>query len=257
MTDEWQPAQYNRFARERSAPFYDLLGLVHPAPGGRAVDFGCGTGRLTTEMHRTLQLSATAGVDRSAAMLAEAPAEPGVEFRQGDLRSVTDVGPVDVVFSNAALQWVGDHPGVLRAWTSLLGSGGQLAVQVPANADHPSHLVAAEVAMESPFLEAFGGEPPPDPVHSVLPPERYATLLDDLGFVEQHVRLQVYGHRLPTSVDVVEWVAGTTLVRFRERLPAELYARYVERYRTRLLEVIGDRSPYFYPFKRILFWARR
>jgi trans-aconitate 2-methyltransferase len=56
---------------------------------------------------------------------------------------------------------------------------------------------------------------------------------------------------------VVDWVAGTTLVRFRERLPAELYARYVERYRTRLLEVIGDRSPYFYPFKRILFWARR
>lgn len=136
--------------------------------------------------------------------------------------------------------------------------GGQLAVQMPANSDHPSHLVAADVAAESPFAEAFDGGPPPDPVRShVLRPEQYAELLDEMGFAEQHVRLQVYGHHMGSPSDVVEWVKGTTLTRFRERLPEDLYELFLVRYSDALLSVLGARRPYFYAFKRILFWARR
>jgi trans-aconitate 2-methyltransferase len=45
-TDSWDPAQYEQFERERSAPFFDLLDLVEPCPGGRVVDLGCGTGEV-------------------------------------------------------------------------------------------------------------------------------------------------------------------------------------------------------------------
>jgi len=90
----------------------------------------------------------------------------------------------------------------------------------------------------------------------VLAPQRYAELLDELGFAEQHVRLQVYGHHLASTSDVVEWTKGTTLLPFQRALPPEGFDAFVERYRERLAEVVGDRAPYFYTFNRILFWAR-
>ena len=87
----------------------------------------------------------------------------------------------------------------------------------------------------------MGGRPPPDPVAAnVLAPEQYAILLDHLGAARQHVRLQVYGHRLARSADVVEWVKGTSLTRFTNVLPAELHAEFIAAYTARLLELIGD-----------------
>ena len=92
---------------------------------------------------------------------------------------------------------------------------------------------------------------------NVLKPEVYATLLHELGCSEQHVRLQVYGHHLASTASVVEWVKGTTLTRFRTAMPADAYADFESMYSTRLVEVLGEQRPYFYPFKRILFWGRR
>ena len=71
------------------------------------------------------------------------------------------------------------------------------------------------------------------------------------------MRLQVYGHTLARSADVVEWVKGTSLTRFTNVLPAELHEEFLATYTQRLLERIGDTAPFFYPFKRILFWGRR
>ena len=87
-------------------------------------------------------------------------------------------------------------------------------------------------------------------------PERYAELLYGIGFSEQLVRLQVYGHRLASSAAVVEWTKGTTLLRFKNLLTPDLFELFMERYRHRLAEVLGEEAPYFYTFKRILFHAR-
>ena len=261
-TSTWDPGQYNRFAAEREQPFWDLAGLVEEVPSPEVVDLGCGDGRLTAALHRSLGAAATTGVDSSPAMLAAAEphAEAGVSFAAGDISSWTgrDLDPsrpgreVDIVFSNAALQWVPDHAGVLERWTAALRPGGQLAVQMPTNADHPSHRVARALA-----AEWLGDRAPPDPVeHNVLVPEAYAALLHDLGFERQHVRLQVYGHVLASTSAVVEWVKGTSLTRFRAVLGAD-HERFVDEYRRRLVADLGDHRPYFYAFKRILLWGRR
>src|SRR5262249_14624067 len=60
--DTWQPDTYARFAAERRQPFFDLLGLVEPVPGGRAVDLGCGTGELTRELHVRTAVAETLGL---------------------------------------------------------------------------------------------------------------------------------------------------------------------------------------------------
>jgi trans-aconitate 2-methyltransferase len=255
MPDRWDPTQYLKFAAERSQPFFDLLELVVPAPGGEVIDLGCGTGELTARLHDHTRAGATIGVDSSEAMLAEARplAGGGLRFDAGDISRFDAQGRFDVIFTNAALQWVPDHPGLLARLVAGLRPGGQLAVQVPANDDHPSHTVAAEVVREAPFRDNLREELPAV-VHET--PQRYAELLDELGCSEQHVRLQVYGHRLASTASVVEWTKGTLLLRFQRLLPPELFDPFVHRYRERLVEVLGDRAPYFFPFKRILFWAR-
>ena len=251
MTADWDPDQYRRFEAERDQPFHVLLSLLAPVPGGAVVDLGCGVGRLTAFAHHALGASSSLGIDSSAAMLARSPAAPGLAFEPGDIAAWTAPPSVDAVLSNAALHWVPDHGDVLARWVAALRPGGQLAVQVPANADHPAHRLVGEVAAE------LGLDVGPDPVAAnVLSPEAYAAILDGLGAAEQHVRLQVFVHHLASSTEVVEWLKGTTLTRVRTATDDAAYDRFLAAYRARLVAEIGNRAPYPYFFKRVVFWAR-
>ena len=258
---DWDPEQYEKFAAQRAEPFWDLARLIDTSsPIGTMADLGCGSGELTVALADQLGVTQCIGIDSSAAML-ERAAELSTDhttFVEGDIARWTSDADHHLVFANASLQWVPDHPAVLGRWTAALRPGGQLAVQVPANSDHPSHLGSARVAARQPYLSAMGGEPPADPVAAhVLAPERYASLLHALGYTEQHVRLQVYGHLMPSTSAVVDWVRGTSLTRFFRLLPAEMHEPFVDAVRAELLAEVGDERPYFYPFKRILIWARR
>lgn len=252
----WNPAQYDRFREERSQPFFDLVAMVERAPGMRVVDLGCGTGALTKRLHLELGAAETLGVDSSETMLAKSRESeaPGLRFELGAIEDFAADAAFDLVFSNAALHWVDGHEALLVRLTRALRPGGQLAVQMPANFDHPSHTVAAEVARDAPFAAAMAGYTRKVPV---LAPEAYAEMLDRLGYARQSVRLAVYGHKLASTGDVVEWVKGTLLTDYEKRMPPELFARYVEAYRARLIARLGERAPYFFAFKRVLFWARR
>jgi trans-aconitate 2-methyltransferase len=245
----WSPNQYERFKGERAQPFHDLLALVEPRPGMRVIDLGCGTGELTGAMHEQLEAAETLGVDSSPQMLAKAAAfaTETLRFEQRAIEDVSGERPFDLVFSNAALHWVEDHPALFARLTNLVADGGQLAIQMPANHDHPSHVVAAGLA---PHFGVAGRVVP------MLAPEAYAALLHRLGYTRQHVRLQVYGHVLDSARDVVEWVKGSTLTYYQERL-GDAWPAFLEAYTKRLLEALPDDRPFFFPFKRVHLWARR
>ena len=254
LSDGWQPDQYARFRDEREQPFHDLLALVSPVPGGRVVDLGCGTGVLTRVLHEHTQAAETVGVDRSDAMLDKSAqhAGEGVRFERGDIAAFARSG-LDVVFANASLQWVDDHETLFPQLASTLKPGGQLAVQMPSNNDHVSHTTAHVVAREPRHAAALGGYVREYPLRE---PEWYAELFARLGFTEQHVREQVYLHRLPAPADVIEWVKGSLLTDYRNRLPPADYEAYLTDYRERLLTLLPDERPFLYPFKRILLWGR-
>jgi len=252
-TDAWDPAQYNRFADEREQPFWDLTALLQPVTNPVLADLGCGDGRLTAALHAHLAARTSHGVDSSAAMINDASthATDDVTFELGDIATWEQPSTYDIVFANASLQWVPDHRAVLERWIRSLKPGGQIAVQVPSNADQATHRIAAELGAE------LLADPPPDPVaNNVLPPEQYARVLDDLGCVDQTVRLQVYAHHLATTADAVEWVKGTMLTRFKEPLGADGWNDFVDEFRTRYVAAMGEQSPYLFPFKRVLLWGR-
>ena len=244
----WNPDQYEKFKSERQQPFHDLVALIEVRPRMRVVDFGCGTGELTRALHDRLQADETVGIDNSETMLLKSGSFGSelLRFERGNIEAFVTDRPYDLVFSNAALHWIPDHPRLIAKLAGLLAPRGQLALQMPSNFDHPSHRIASELA------PAFALAPR---APSVLPPERYATLLHDLGFARQLVRLQVYGHVLPSTGDVVEWVKGTTLTDYQSRLEPAVFDDFLAQYRERLLREIGDARPYFYAFKRVLLWA--
>lgn len=255
--DSWNPEQYGKFKNQRSLPFFDLMGLLAPVDEARVVDLGCGTGELTLELHRHVGASSTLGLDSSDEMLRASAAfvKPGLSFEKGHLEAWAPVGEYDIVFSNAALQWVGDHPSLFGRLRAALREGGQLAVQMPMNHDYPTHVIASRMSHEPRWRAKLKGQTY-DKFSSLLSLEDYASLLFRLGFAEQNVMLKVYPQLVESRADVVEWVRGSMLTYFQSRLTPEDFDEFVSEFEERLFAVLPDEHPFFYPFKRVLIWGQ-
>ncbi len=253
----WEPDRYEQFKNERYAPFDDLLGLVDVRARLRAIDLGCGTGELTRRLADALPDSDVLGIDSSSEMLARARERerPGLRF---ELRRIEDAeGAWDLIFSNAALQWVDDHQWLVPRLLSLLTPGGQLVVQMPSNFSHPTHTFIDELASEEPFRTALVdwglNWSTSRPVLSI---DEYAALLYACDGAEITVFEKVYPHVLEDADALADWMSGTALVPYFERLPDDLREPFMERYRERLRARFPSR-PVFYGFRRTLFAATR
>jgi trans-aconitate 2-methyltransferase len=247
----WDPKRYEQFAEQRFLPFEDLVALINVRPGLRVVDIGCGTGELTRRLAELLPDSDVLGIDASAEMLERArEVAPDVRFEQQRIEDVS--GEWDLVFSHAAIQWVEDHASLIPRLFSMVAPAGQIAVQQPSNFDQPSHTIMKSIAEEQPYASALSW----NREWPVLGIDDYAQLLFDAGAADMTVFEKVYPHVLENADAIVDWMSGTALVPYRERLGEELYASFRERYRT-LLRERYPMSPVFFGFRRTLFAARR
>ncbi|HKG53692.1 MAG TPA: methyltransferase domain-containing protein [Anaerolineales bacterium] len=247
----WDPKQYHKFQAERSAPFFDLLALVEIRPNLNVVDLGCGTGELTRHL-AALPGSKVTGLDASPQMLEKATSfsTPSLRFEQGDQSRLR--GDWDLIFSNAALQWSEQHKNLIPRLYQRLNPGGQIAVQVPSNHNHISHQIYRETAGEEPFKSILNGFQRYAPVLSI---DDYARLFFESGAEDIVVFEKVYAHVLEDSDAVVEWISGTALVPYFERL-GEHKEEFVNALRTKMRAALPE-TPVFYPFRRTLFSARK
>lgn len=246
----WNPNQYHKFQSERSAPFFDLLKLVNARPQLKAIDLGCGTGELTRQLADTLPNGHVTGLDSSSEMLVKAAQYAGsnLTFMLGKQEDLTDSW--DLIFSNAALQWSENHEALFPDLFSKLNSGGQLVVQIPSNHNHISHQVIRETASEEPFRTLLNGYNRQSPVLSI---EKYAELMFQCGAEQINVFEKVYAHVLEDSDAIVEWIKGTALVPYLERL-GEGKEDFLRVVRKKLSQALPQ-SPVFYPFKRTFIYA--
>ncbi len=247
----WNPETYLKFQNERFAPFEDLARMVRVQSGLSAVDLGCGTGELTARLQALLPESQVLGVDSSDAMLekARALAGPALRFEKGEIERVS--GTWDLVFSNAAIQWVDDHESLIPRLLSLVNPGGQIVIQLPSNQEHCTHTAILDLAAEEPFLTALGGWRRQFPVLKVA---QYAELLFKHGASDIVIFEKVYPHILPDADALAEWMRGTALVPYMERMKPESQRDFLDAYRKRL-RARWPASPVFFGFNRILFSA--
>lgn len=204
----WDPAQYSRFAAERDRPFFELTSRIGATAPRHVVDIGCGQGHLTATLAQRWPHAIVEGFDSSPEMIADAADVPGVTFSVADAADWQPTGDVDVIVSNAALQWVPRHQELMAHWASVLPSGGWLAVQVPGNFDSPSHALMRRVAGDDRWAAKL--QDVLRHTDAVGTPAAYAKVLLDAG-LDADAWETTYIHVLHGDDPVLEWIRGTGL----------------------------------------------
>ena len=147
----WDPGQYLKFGGERLRPALDLLARAPVDAPAQVVDLGCGTGSITRILAERFPRASVTGLDGSAEMLATASKTPKpgetIAWQQADIGTWQAKHPVNLIYSNAALQWLKGHDALFPHLMQQLASGGALMVQMPRNHGAPSHtLMEASIA---------------------------------------------------------------------------------------------------------------
>jgi trans-aconitate 2-methyltransferase len=252
----WDAGQYLKYAEERSRPFFDLLARVERQEADCIADLGCGPGNLTRVLCEYWPAAQVVGVDSSPEMLAQAKAIPGrLQFVQADLASWASERPIDLVVSNAALQWVGDHEGLLRRFAKMLAAEGTLAVQMPYHFQEPAQRAIEETKADSRWRSALEGVG----LHeaSVSPLAWYVDRLHDLRFTVDAWQT-TYIHVLTGENPVLEWFKGTALRPLLSRLAEQARAEFLHELGGRLRVAFPVRGGItLLPFTRLFFVATR
>lgn len=251
----WNAGQYLRFADERTRPCRDLAAAVAVEAPARIVDLGCGPGNSTAQLAARWPAAEIVGIDNSEAMLAAARRDaPQQSWRLGDIGSWTSEQPVDLVFSNAAVQWVPDHASTLPRLLAQATAGGALAVQMPCNFDADAHKTMRTIAASRAWRGHFVGGVREWHVHpasfyyDVLSP--HATRLD--------IWETEYLHVMSGPTAIVEWYKGTGLRPFLDPLPDDATR---QRFLAEYLEAITVAYPaqsdgcVLFPFRRLFLIA--
>jgi len=248
----WNPEQYLRFADERLRPVLDLIGRIgHPAPQ-RVVDLGCGAGNALPLLAARFPGATITGVDGSAAMLRKA-ADAGFPVQQADIAQWTPEEPVDVLFSNAALHWLGEHERLFTRLLGFLAGGGVMAVQMPAMHAEPLRARQDAIASSGPWAERLAGITSAPPIlsagdyYDLLRP-RVTTL--DMWYTE-------YLHVLQGPDPVVQWAMGTSLRPYLDALAEEERPAFIRDYAEAMRAAYPPRADgrVLLPFRRLFLVA--
>jgi trans-aconitate 2-methyltransferase len=254
MPHTWDPDRYLTYADERGRPFVELLARIGTAAPTEVVDLGCGAGNLTGLLAERWPDARVVGLDSSPEMITAAQGlGQSVTYAVADLRDWQPERPVDVLVSNATLQWIPGHLELLPSLVAAVAPGGWFAFQVPGNFDEPSHTIRAELAAEAPYAEHTEGVATP----ASHDPAVYYDALTAAG-CSADVWETTYTHVLDGADPVFTWVSGTGARPTLQALPDDLRATFEAEFKSRLAAAYPVRTDgtVLLPFRRVFAVAR-
>ncbi len=214
----WNPREYLRFGDERTRPALDLAFRIAVESPTAVVDLGCGPGNSTAVLAGRWPQARVLGLDSSAEMIAAARAAyPHVEWQILGIAQWSPEVPFDVVFSNAALQWLPDHGPLIERLFGFVAPGGALAFQIPSATYAEVRSLIHEIARQEPWAERMRGPlgvltmEPPGFYYDCLVPQARSV---DLWETE-------YVHLMESPSSIVEWIASTGLRPFLDALATD------------------------------------
>ena len=258
----WDPGQYHRFTDHRLRPALDLLARVPIADASLVCDLGCGSGNVTRVIARRFAGARVAGIDVSSEMLAKAAETPSrIEWVQADIAQWEPEQAPELVYSNAALHWVGDHATLFPRLFGFVAPGGCLAVQMPLSYSMPSHVLMRETLANG----GVNGSRLGDDALAAAVARKWVLdageYYDLLGPQAQSVDIweTEYLQRLEGDDPVLEWVKSTGLRPILNSLDGAERERFIEVYRQRLRTAYPRRGAghTLYPFRRLFMVATR
>ncbi|MHA7275741.1 trans-aconitate 2-methyltransferase [Arthrobacter sp. Hz1] len=227
----WDPTQYSLHSEHRGRPFLDLVVRIsHPAPHV-IVDLGCGPGDQTRLLADRWPEAQVLGLDSSPDMVERArdspDLPPNLRFEVGDVRDWLPGSDVDVVTTNAVLQWVPGQAELVESWARALRPGAWLALQVPGNFGSPAHTLMRELAGSGAWRDKLRGVLRHTDV--VSEPTDYLRSLSGVG-MNADVWETTYQHVLTGPDPVLQWLMGTGLRPVLHALGDDDGAAFVEQY---------------------------
>lgn len=258
----WDPRQYARFGDHRLRPALELLARVPLEQPRLIYDLGCGSGQITRMIAERWPSAEVVGIDHSPEMLAQAAALPSpVQWVEADIGDWLPASAPDLIFSNAALQWVGDHDRLFPQLAAQLAPGGCLAVQMPLSWGLPSHRLMREVLADGgPQGAALGSET----LRQSVAHQWVAEPMDYYDWLAAYapspdIWTTRYLQVLEGENPVVEWVKGTGLRPILHDLDGASRAAFVAEYRRRIALTYPRRADghTVYPFERLFIIASR
>lgn len=249
----WNPDVYLRFKAERTRPAADLLKRIDMARPRRILDVGCGPGNSTALLAERWSEAEIVGMDNSAEMIEKAKREyPSSTWILGDAAGdLSRLGRFDIVFSNAALQWMPDHDSLVPRLYSLVADKGVLAVQVPNNDDSPGHTAVRQTAASPAWQDRLSFTES----QTYASAEAYYRRLSRLDG-EALLWETIYYHIMADHDGIVDWFRGTFMRPYLSLLPTgDDRARFEEDVKQRLLAgyPIQPDGRVLFPFKRLFF----
>ena len=239
MTD-WNPTLYMKFEDERMLAARDLLARAPLASAGLVYDLGCGPGNSAELLSRRFREARIVGLDTSEAMLAHARRRvPAASFVNLDISGWTPDEPPDLIFANAALQFLPDHHLLFPRLLSHLRKGGVLAVQMPNTARESSHALMRMVAAEGPWASRLVPVAKTQPIIADFE-DYYEWLRPAASRVD--VWTTTYVHALDGPQGIADWFAGSNLQPFLERLDDDERCEFMARYQAGLKDAYPARS---------------
>ena len=256
----WDPDQYLTYSNHRMRPALELLDRIPLASPKVVYDLGCGTGHMARIFAESWPSARVFGLDNSKDMLGKAAAEPGnVRWLEADIRNWRPGAPADLIYSNAALQWVEDHSELFPRLVGFLAPGGYLAVQMPLSWDAPSHRLMRETLANGGLDGTALGTAALRQAMAVQWVENAEVYYDMLAGCTNNLDIwQVeYLQILEGKDPVLEWVKGTGLRPILSGLDDKEREVFLEEYtrRMRVAYPVRDDGRTLYPFRRLFIVA--
>jgi trans-aconitate 2-methyltransferase len=239
MTD-WNPSLYMRFEKERTKAARHLLAEVPLVSPGLIYDLGCGPGNSAELLSRRFPEAQIIGLDTSEAMLNHARKRvPQVRFIKQDIADWVPDDQPQLIFANAALQFLPDHDALFPRLASYLAPGGVLAAQMPSLARESSHAVMRWVAVEGPWSSRLLPIVKAQPLVAAF--ENYYDWLRPAASRIEMWRT-IYLHAFDGPQIVADFFASSALQPFLERLDDDERQAFMTRYRDRIKDTYPARS---------------
>lgn len=252
---DWNPDLYLKFEKERTQPARDLLFRIAKNNPARIIDIGCGPGNSTIELKKRWPNAFILGIDSSENMINRARHDyPQLEWKVYDANDdLSPLGKFDVVFSNAAIQWMPNHKELLKRFFSILNDNGVLAVQIPNLTYMPIHVAVQETAQEDIWLNYFGNMGDGLEYHELtFYYDALCSLAKDINLWETH-----YHHVLPGHEAIIEWYSATGMRLYLEKLTGEEKERFLQSVLAKIREryQVQTDGKVLFPFRRLFFIA--
>lgn len=221
MTD-WNAERYHHLSSPQQAWGRRVLERLPLEGSEHVLDLGCGSGRVTAELHCRLSHGRLVGTDRSEAMLETAASwlreqAAGVPLVRADAAALPFRRTFDAVFSTATFHWIPDHAALFRSIITALKPGGRLVAQCGGGANLALLRARADRLRRDPRFASFFDD--------WVEPWYFADVestrrrLEAAGFVDIDLSLEEAPTSLAGAEPFMEFVATVCVRPHLDRLP--------------------------------------